>query len=141
MGNSEQAEKILDIIPKCMRCIRAEMRAIEDSDLSIPQFRILVYLAKNEVSTNKDLANWLGVTTPTMTRMIDLLVKRNLVERVQNSKDRREIQLKITKEGRKKYLHRRSKVQDNLAKKVSGLSLSQQDTLIQGLQILEDIFS
>ena len=67
--------------------MRAQIPTSSDEQLSVPQFRILLKLAK-ESSTHKALAEWMGVAAPTLTRMVDTLVERKLVERVVDSNDR-----------------------------------------------------
>jgi DNA-binding MarR family transcriptional regulator len=51
----------------------------------------------------KDLAAKMGVTTGTLTVMIDNLEKKKLVERIQNPDDRRSYVIKLSPEGVEHY--------------------------------------
>src|SRR5690348_16166223 len=94
----EYAKAILSIIPPVMRFIRTEMRIAAKSELTVPQFRILAKLSISK-ATNSDLAEWMGVSAPTMTRMVDPLVQRQFVTRETGSEDRRQINLELTASG------------------------------------------
>ena len=135
---------MLDCIPKTMRFIRSEMRyfATHDSELrlSIAQFRILVKLEKGATS-HKELAEWLGVTPATLTRMIDTLVTRNLVARSTDVHDRRQILLNVTTLGKSLYDRHRKKAQEKIDRHLSRLSPLEKETLIQGLSVLAELFS
>ncbi len=137
---SEQAAKsILDTIPKCMRSIRAEMRALAKADLSVPQFRMMVKLAQGK-HTNKEISEWMGVSTPTTSRMLDGLVRKGFVARVESKKDRREVSLCLTKLGIAKHHKIKSVVQDKISAQLEQLSKKDTEQLIQGLIILGDVF-
>lgn len=137
---SDQAAKaILDIIPKCMRSIRAEMRALAKADLSVPQFRMMVKLAQGN-HTNKEISEWMGVSTPTTSRMLDGLVRKGFVARVKGKEDRREVSLGLTKSGIAKHHKIKSIVQDKISARLEQLNKKDTEQLIQGLVILGDVF-
>lgn len=72
--------------------------AAEDS-LTLPQFRLLVVLHTRGPLKHATLAEHLGVTPSTASRMVDRLVAGNLVDRQHSPVSRREIVLEITREG------------------------------------------
>lgn len=139
MGRYNQAGHILDVVLHCMRAVRAEMRLQASDDLSVPQFRALARLSRGE-ATNKDVADWLGVSTPTITRMVDGLVARQLVERAASPGDRREIRLRLTAKGRAKFEKIRGSVRDKIAERVARIPGARQKQLKQGLDILRELF-
>lgn len=64
-------------------------------DLTLPQFRALVVLASHGPSTSSDLAASLSVHASTVTRMVDRLAGKGLVER-STPGDRREVVVTVT---------------------------------------------
>jgi long-chain acyl-CoA synthetase len=73
--------------------------ALATLDMSLPQYRLLVYLTLGE-SKPSDLAPRLGVTRPSVTALVDGLVARGLVERRHDEDDRRGVRHRVTAAGR-----------------------------------------
>lgn len=69
-------------------------------DLSLPQYRILMFLAEGAVAASA-LADKLAVSRPSVTAVVDGLVSRGLVERRHDEGDRRRVGHTLTDEGRK----------------------------------------
>jgi DNA-binding MarR family transcriptional regulator len=67
--------------------------------LSLAQYHLLEPLAEGP-STNRQLAESADVSSPTATRMIDVLVARDLVTRVEDPTDRRAVLISLTPAGR-----------------------------------------
>ncbi len=120
--------------------MRAQIPTSSDEQLSVPQFRILLKLAK-ESSTHKALAEWMGVAAPTLTRMVDTLVERKLVERVVDSNDRRQIYLSATLLGKSHYDRYRLKVQERLTAKIELLTSAQKSILSEGLRVMNLLYT
>lgn len=71
-------------------------------DLTVDQWTVLRTIYENPDLSNKEMAELCGKDQPTLTRIIDLLIKKNLAERITNSSDRRSLRLQITKKGKSK---------------------------------------
>ncbi|HVA44270.1 MAG TPA: MarR family transcriptional regulator [Acidimicrobiales bacterium] len=69
-------------------------------DLSLPQYRILMFLAEGAVAASA-LADNLAVSRPSVTAVVDGLVARGLVERRHDEGDRRRVGHTLTAEGRR----------------------------------------
>ena len=80
--------------------IAARSLAAAGEDVTLPQYRTLVVLAYAGPRRTIDLAEELEVTSSTATRMIDRLVRRELVHRMLHPDDRRATKVEITDEGR-----------------------------------------
>lgn len=76
----------------------AEM-ALGGVDLSLPQYRVLVFLSEHDAAAASALASRLDVTRPTITAIVDGLVARGLVERRPASGDRRRVEHHLTAAG------------------------------------------
>lgn len=77
---------------------RAASRPADDG-ISLAQYHLLEPLADG-AHTNRQLAEGAGVSSPTATRMIDVLVGRRLVSRVEDPADRRAVLISLTPAGR-----------------------------------------
>ncbi|MBN2526933.1 MAG: MarR family transcriptional regulator [Deltaproteobacteria bacterium] len=77
-----------------------EQGVVDESQLSPAQMHALEMLGHMGTPTMKALAGRLGVTTGTLTAMIDRLEKGQLVERTRNPDDRRSTILQLTDSGR-----------------------------------------
>jgi DNA-binding MarR family transcriptional regulator len=69
-------------------------------DLTLPQYRVLVLLTFRGDSSLKALAEAVGASPSTATRMCDRLVKKALISRDRHHFDRREVVLSVTPTGR-----------------------------------------
>lgn len=95
----ECVREVLDVVPMVMRSLRAEFRSHRGNDLSIPQYRTLMYLRRSPGKSLADLAEHLGITPPSTSKLVDGLVKRGLVDRQDFPVDRRRIVLMLTPAG------------------------------------------
>lgn len=93
------AREVLEVIPMAMRFIRAQMRKYGAVDLSVPQFRSLLFLRRHAGSSLGGVAEDLGMTPPSASKLIDCLERRNLVERKASSLDRRMVTIGMTPKG------------------------------------------
>lgn len=64
------------------------------------QFRVLVVLAAHGPSRLNRLADRLGVNSSTALRTVDKLITSGLVQRRENQRDRREVVIELTDQGR-----------------------------------------
>jgi DNA-binding MarR family transcriptional regulator len=76
-------------------------RSLSDiaEEVTLTQYRTLVVLASRGPQNLVGLAEAVGVTPATATRMCDRLVKKKLVVRQSELDDRRQIRLALTKKG------------------------------------------
>ena len=134
------SKQILDITPKMMGFIRTEMRRHATDQITVPQFRVLLKMSREPAISNKAIAEWLGVSAPTLSRMIATLTRRGLVKRKIDSKDKRLAHLSITASGQKQIERYRQEVQARLNDRVTLLNAVDQKNLLQGLEILQNLF-
>ena len=79
---------------------KAFNRAIgEPRKLSPVEFTILMLVASNRDTTQKQLSQALAVSAPNVTALVDRMNERDLLKRVRNENDRRSQQLRLTRKG------------------------------------------
>jgi DNA-binding MarR family transcriptional regulator len=135
------AHEILDVVPTVMRSIRTEMRSRRSADLSIPQFRGLGFLDRNPGASLSSLADFLGLTSPTVCKMIDGMVLNHLVSRDPSAIDRRKVILNLTPEGRAILEKARQGTMSRLTDLLAALSPDELSVVFQALQLLHPLFS
>ncbi len=134
------AGQILETVPLVMLAIRTEMRSQRGSDLSVPQFRILVYLHRHEGASLSDIAEHMGLTLPSMSKMIDGLVARQLVTRQMDPEDRRRVTLTPTALGRTTMQSAYKATESRLAARLEALPVPARRTVLEAMQVLTSIF-
>lgn len=135
------AQELLDVVPLVMRAIRTEMRSRRSRDLTVPQFRALLFINGHPATSLSDVADHIGLTLPTLSKMVDGLVARNLVIRKPCPEDRRRIELTITSRGQVQLESARKGTQDRLAEVLSSLSEADRNLVLQASQALRPIFT
>ncbi len=133
------AKLILQVVPPSMMRIRSEMRANNPSNLTIPQFRIIANISHGR-NTITEIAKHHGVSSPAMSKMVDGLVKKGLIERVESSEDRRQVALRLTTKGQALFKKIRRQTQLRLCTKIEKLSVADRKVLRAGLQQLAKVF-
>jgi DNA-binding MarR family transcriptional regulator len=88
------------LLTKARNLISGEMdTALKDLDITGPQMGILLAMQRGLASTPFELSKVLSVDTGLMTRMLDKLEVKGLLERSRSADDRRVVNLALTKTG------------------------------------------
>lgn len=69
----------MTVIPVVTRFLRAELRTHGQPHFSLSQLRVLYFLNRQPQASLSEVADYLDVTRPTMSAMVERLVQRNLV--------------------------------------------------------------
>lgn len=98
-------------------------------DITIDQCLILIILNKDEKISQNELANLIFKDNASITRMIELMVKKDYLNRTIHKEDRRKFNLEITEKGKKTIELINPIVQINRETALNGLSLEEIDLL------------
>jgi DNA-binding MarR family transcriptional regulator len=140
VSSEECAREIIDVVPLVMRVIRSEMRAQRGPDITVPQFRSLRFISRCPDVTLSDVAIYIGLTLPSMSKMIDGLVNRGLITRNPSSIDRRCIVLTVTKRGNEILKTAQDNTQAVITKTLSTLSNDEREVVVRSMLILQRSF-
>ena len=87
-------------INKARNVLVTEMdAALKDLDITSQQMGILLSLTSGIATTPFELSKLLGIDTGLMTRMLDKLETKGILERSRSLEDRRVVNLKLTEKG------------------------------------------
>jgi DNA-binding MarR family transcriptional regulator len=88
------------VLTKARNLITSEMdAAIKHLDITTPQMGVLMSIHIGAATTPFELSKLLGIDTGLMTRLLDKLETKGLVERSRSVDDRRVVNLTLTEEG------------------------------------------
>ncbi len=98
----ESSDSVIDAVLSASRVLVAvAARSLSDiaEEVTLTQYRTLVVLASRGPQNVAGLAEAVGVTPATATRMCDRLVKKKLIVRRAERGDRRQVRLVLSKSG------------------------------------------
>lgn len=133
------ATAILETIPPSMRAIREQMRSGRAASLSIAQFRLLLFVRRHTGTSLAPLAEHLGTSPAAASQQVERLVRAGLVTRVQNSQERRRLELSLTDAGVAALAECDARTRAWLCDRLSGLNDDDLERLaetIRGLRAL-----
>jgi len=90
--------------------------------MTVDQWLVMKLTDENEALSQRELAALMYKDMPTVTRIVDILCTKGLVEREESPADRRVSILKLTEEGREKVTNSRKQVRSIRLKAWEGLN-------------------
>jgi len=134
------ARAILDATPAIVQAIRVEMRAERLHELSVPQFRTLAYIARQPGCSLSDAAEFIGMTLPSMSVLINGLVEDSLVLRQTSLLDRRRVTLTLTEAGAALHTRALEGTLAWLARQLEPLPEGDRQVVLRAMNVLRPIF-
>jgi DNA-binding MarR family transcriptional regulator len=134
------AHEVLDVVPMVFRAIRTELRKYGAKQMSLPQFRTLAFVYRNEGVSLSEVADHMVLTLPTMSMLVDGLVASGLISRREDPEDRRRMTLTLTRDGRARFESAREATMTYLEERLGQLSPSDRATITTSMRILREHF-
>ncbi len=134
------AREVLDVVPAIMQAIRAGLREHRSVDLSVPQLRALSFIDLSTAASLSELAEHIGLTLPSMSKMIDGLVERGLITRSEDPQDRRRVVLCLTSAGRESVEMAQAATRAAMAERVAHLGQEQRAAVMEAMDALRPLF-
>jgi DNA-binding MarR family transcriptional regulator len=135
------AADIMTVMPAMMRWLRAEIRHHGQPQLSLSQLRVLYFLDRKPQSSLSEVADYLDVTRPTMSAMIERLVLRGLVHRIDDPSERRRVLLTLTESGSAEKARVYDAALASVAHRLGALSDQERQHISAGLALLSECFT
>ncbi len=89
-----------EALAQAVRRARGAPARAGDRSLTLSQYSLLEGLADREAARVQELALEAGITASTATRILDVLERREIVERTRSDRDRRAVLVTLTESGR-----------------------------------------
>jgi DNA-binding MarR family transcriptional regulator len=132
--SEDRAQQSLLLFEQLFQLLRP-LEALLETDLTLAQMRVFVLLAKGEPMIVGQLARKLNVSHPTAAHLLACLVEAGLVQRGEDTEDRRRTWCRLTPRGHALYdrlLMKKQALYDRLRK----MDEADLVALLQGLQAL-----
>ncbi|HVA06190.1 MAG TPA: MarR family transcriptional regulator [Acidimicrobiales bacterium] len=113
--------------------IAARSLASIETEVTLPQFRLLIVLAAHGPQTLRSLADFLAVNASTAMRMCDRLIRKGLIRRRTSPSNRREVRLALTEKGRVLVDHATKQRRIELSRLLESVPKDEQRHLIRAL--------
>ena len=136
---ADRLDPIVDAVLTSSRvlvAVAARSLADLDEEVTLTQFRSLVVLASRGPQTMAALAEALGVTPPTASRLCDRLVRKGLIRRRADRADRRQVRVALTEPGRRLVDVVTERRRQELARLLSSVPPDARRSVVDGLQLL-----
>jgi DNA-binding MarR family transcriptional regulator len=135
-GPSASPDSVIDAVLTASRVLVAvAARSLADvaEEVTLTQYRTLVVLASRGPQNLAGLAEAVGVTPATATRMCDRLVRKDLIRRRTERDDRRHLRVMLTEKGRALVDAVTARRRREIERIVSEIPPEEQVVLIQAL--------
>ena len=132
----ESSDTVIDAVLSASRVlVSVAARSLADiaEEVTLTQYRTLVVLASRGPQNLVGLAEAVGVTPATATRMCDRLVKKKLIVRQSEQDDRRQVRLALTKKGLKLVGTVTNRRRREIEAILSTIAPEEQSVLVQAL--------
>ena len=133
------ARALLHVVMLVMRTVAADMRR-SSQPLAPAQLGSLMKIGTGPC-TMSDLARHLAVSLPTVSKSIDMLVRRGWVERWVDKSDRRQTMVRLTPRGRRVMGEIRRRTEQQVTKTLAPLTPAERGQLVAALEMLSRVMS
>ncbi len=140
MKIDRKTNQLISLMLNTARLIRQTLKEKRPSIISILQLEVLSYVKEEKKPLMKDVAEFLHITPPSATSLINRLVEGGLLKREIDKNDRRIIRLTITSKGEKILKKKLAQHFKRLSEIIEKLNKKEQEFLIQIFLKLQRIY-
>lgn len=133
-------EAVVQVAAHVMRDFREEVRSRPTNGLTLTQLKSLAYVRSSAGASLSDVADYVGLGAPTVSKVIDDLVRQEMVRREPSAEDRRRVTLRITRRGRTALRTVREPALAALAQRLATLSDDERATVLRAMELLDPLF-
>ena len=131
------AHELLFVVMLVMRSVAADMRRSPDA-LAPAQMGTLMKVSVAPC-TMSALARHLAVSLPTVSKSVDMLVRRGWLERWVDKHDRRQTMVRLTPEGRRVLASIKKRTQKHVERSLVRLTASEREQLVGVTRMLSRV--
>jgi DNA-binding MarR family transcriptional regulator len=135
------SDSVVDAVLSASRVLVAvAARSLSEvaEEVTLTQYRSLVVLASRGPQSVAALAEVVAVTPPTASRLCDRLVRKGLIRRRVDRRDRRAVRLALTPAGRGLVDAVTARRRDEIARLLESVPVDAQRSLVAALQLLAE---
>jgi DNA-binding MarR family transcriptional regulator len=133
-----QLDKFQELIARLFQCCQERMQyQCERFQLPDAEFRCLGLFGEERYLTSKSIAHRMNVVKSRVSKIIDGLIKKKLIQRIKDPEDSRVQLLSLTAEGQKKINEINGFLEDVYSEVLSGMAPDQRQAMLTNLDILK----
>ena len=133
-----QLEKFQEIIGKLFQCCQERMQyQCERFNLPDAELRCLTLFGEERYLTAKSIAHKMNVVKSRVSKIIDGLISKNLIQRIKDPEDSRIILLSLTSDGQLKLNEINRFLNDIHSRVLSQMAPDQRQSVLTNLDILK----
>jgi DNA-binding MarR family transcriptional regulator len=133
------AERLLCVVPKLMQTLRVKMRAGRAAELTVPQFRSLVFFHNHPGAALSQASEHLGLALPSTSKLVETMVVRGYLTRADSTEDRRKLVIGLTAAGEATLSVAKNAAVAAFTRRLDELSVTELDVLFAVLGSLQSI--
>jgi len=134
------AREVMETVPLVMQFIRHHMRSLRGQEMTVPQIRTLWFITHHEKPSLSDAADFIGLSLPAMSRLVDGLVRRGHVTRTACETDRRHVRLGVTERGQAALDAAWEGTHARVTEELSALTAEQRGVIESAMGSLREVF-
>lgn len=133
-------DRFWETVPPLWNYVRSHIRATATTqfDISVEQFHILRHVRRGSGSIS-ELATAKNISRPAISQAVDVLVHKGLLTRVQNTQDRRYVELALTEEGNRLLDAVFTETRAWMKERMQSLTAQELETMAEAMEIMKKI--
>jgi DNA-binding MarR family transcriptional regulator len=135
------AALLIENVPLLMRLLRTKFREKRVADLTMAQFRTLAFVNGNQDASLSETAGHIGLSLPSMSKLVDSLVRAGRLTRRVHGEDRRRICLGLTPRGERELDEAYRHTESFFAKKLAGLTDGERTQVADSIRLLGNVLA
>ncbi len=139
VSSDAAARVLLEIVMLVMRTVAADMRK-SPRPLAPAQMGLLMRISAGPC-TMSELARFQAVSLPTISKSVDMLVRRGWVERWIDKHDRRQTMARLTPSGKTMLAHIKARTERQVTRTLAPLTASERSQLVSTLNSLRRVLA
>lgn len=129
------AADLVDLGLAVARLVRAQLRRRTTPGMTLPQLRALGFVNADPDCAPSELAEYLMLSRPAVTRLLNGLVRRRLIVRRAHTADRRRLELSLTPRGKAHLEAYFEEARSIVAGRLAGLSPQDRSTVRRAVRL------
>jgi DNA-binding MarR family transcriptional regulator len=131
--------ELIDVVSLVTQAFWAELRRSGET-IEISQWSTLKRISRSPC-TMSELARYKGVGLPTISKSVDMLARRGLVERWVDKADRRQTLVRLTPAGKRLLMSCRKALEAFLDRRLASLTEAERDAIDHSLQLVRQVLT
>ena len=133
------ARELLHVVMLVMRTVAADMRR-EPGAVAPAQMGTLMRVSVGPC-TMSSLARYQAVSLPTISKSVDMLVRRGWLERWVAKQDRRQTMVRLTPEGRRVLGGIKKRTERHVRRSLTPLTAAEREQLVEAMRVLTRVLA